>query len=156
MKKLTTLIFTAAIASPFALSTVAIAESQNNMQAGEKQSSSMQGTDNKNASEQRNHTNEPQFGVKPSSAFYATDVIGSNVKHRQSDEDIGEVQDLVIGKDGRIIGVVVTTSGFLGLGGQETGLGWDHIEHSMEDEESVFYTDMEEEALRNSPKYERN
>ncbi|SEN70324.1 PRC-barrel domain-containing protein [Halomonas caseinilytica] len=154
MKKLTTLILYAAIASPFALSTVAVAENQDNMQADEKQSSGMQDANQKNASEQR--TNEPQFSSKPSSAFYATDVIGSNVKHRQSNEGIGEVKDLIIEKDGRIIGVVVTTSGFLGLGGQDTGLGWDHIEHSMEDEESVFYTDMEEEALRNSPKFERD
>ncbi len=69
---------------------------------------------------------------------------------------VGEIQDLVIGEDGRIVGVVVKSGGFLGLGGQDIGLGWDHIEHTMEDDESVFYTDIDEETLRNSPKYERD
>jgi hypothetical protein len=43
-----------------------------------------------------------------------------------------------------------------GLGGQDVGLGWDHIEHTLEDGDSVFYTDIDEETLRNSPVYERD
>lgn len=144
MKKLAILILSAAIAPAFALSTAAIAENHDNEQADDQKSASMQGT------------GEAQLSGKPSGAFYATDVIGNNVKHRGTDENIGEINDLIIGNDGHIVGVVVTTSGFLGLGGQDAGLDWDRIEHSMEDDESMFYTDIDEEALRNSPKYERD
>lgn len=98
---------------------------------------------------------EQYLSIKPAGALYAGDLIGQNVRHRGSGEDVGEIQDLVIGEDGRVVGVVVTTSGFLGLGGQEVGLGWDHIEHTMENEESVFYTDMDEESLKNAPEYVR-
>ncbi len=156
MKKLTALFLSAAIIPAFALSTTAIAENhEDKMKADSEQRSGEQHADEKKHADKK-RTGEAQLSGKPSGAFHATDVIGSNVKHRESDEDVGEIQDLIIGEDGRIVGVVVTTSGFLGLDGQDTGLGWDHIEHSMEDDESVFYTDIDEESLRESPRYERN
>ncbi|WP_181422019.1 PRC-barrel domain-containing protein [Halomonas sp. LBP4] len=145
MKKLTALILSAAIVPALALSTAAMAEDHVEMQPDTKQ----------HVDEQR--TGEQQMSGKPAGAFYADDVIGNTVKHRSSDEDVGKIQDLIIGEDGRIVGVVVKTGGFLGLGGQDIGLGWDHIEHTMEDDESVFYTDnIDEETLRSSPKYERD
>lgn len=139
MKKLTVLILSAAFVPALALSTAAIAEDHDDMQAD---------------AEQR--AGEQQMSGKPAGAFYADDVIGKTIKHRGSDEDVGEIQDLVIGEDGRIVGVVVKSGGFLGLGEEDIGLGWEHIEHTMEDDESVFYTDIDEETLRNSPKYERD
>lgn len=102
------------------------------------------------------HNGEQHLSGKPEGALHADDLIGKTVKHRDSDEDIGEIQDLIIGDDGQILGVVVTTGGFLGLGGQDIGLGWDHLEHAQEDDESVFYVDMEEDALRDAPAYEKD
>ncbi|MGM0433847.1 MAG: PRC-barrel domain-containing protein [Pseudomonadota bacterium] len=92
---------------------------------------------------------------KSAGAVYAEDVIGETVKHRESGEEIGSIQDLVIGEDGRIAGVVITTGAFLGLGGQEVGLSWSELERTMEDDQAVFYVDMDEEELRNAPEYER-
>ncbi|SEP08588.1 PRC-barrel domain-containing protein [Aquisalimonas asiatica] len=138
MKKLTALTLAAALAPALALSSAAFAEDRDDMQA------------------EAEHAGERYMSGKPSGAFYADDMIGKTVKHRGSDEDVGEIRDLVIGEDGRIVGVVVTTGGFLGLGGQDVGLGWDHLEHTMEDDESVFYVDMDEETLRNAPEYERD
>jgi hypothetical protein len=93
---------------------------------------------------------------KPAGALYGDDVIGKSVKLRSSGDDIGEIEDLVIGEDGRVLGAVVTTGGFLGLGGQEIGVGWDHMQHSMEEDDSVFYVDMDEESLQNAPELERD
>lgn len=154
MKKLTALILSAAIVPAFALSTAAIAEEHDEMQPDAEQRAGEQHAGEKRPDEKR--AGEQQMSGKPAGAFYADDVIGNTVKHRGSDEDVGEIQDLVIGEDGQIVGVVVKTDGFLGLGGQDIGLGWDHIEHTMEDDESVFYTDIDEETLRNSPEYERD
>lgn len=166
MKK-RTLILSAAIVPGFALSTAVIAGNHDNTKmdtgntkvdtelradeqvSGQQHDGEKQRTDGKRAGEQ-------QMSGKPVGAFHAEDVIGKTVKHRESDEDVGEIQDLIISEDNRIVGVVVKTSGFLGLGGQHAGLGWDHIERTMEEDESVFYTDIDEEALRNSSKYERD
>ncbi|NYS62019.1 PRC-barrel domain-containing protein [Vreelandella salicampi] len=134
MKKLKTFILSAAIAPAFALSTTAMAENDDAMK----------------------ENGEQLMSSKPTGAFYADDVIGEAIKHRSSEEMIGEVQDLIIGEDGRIIGVVVKTSGFLGLGGQEAGINWEHIERTMEDDEAVLYTEIEEEALREAPEFERD
>lgn len=162
MRKLTALIFAAAIVPAMALSTAAFAEESEDMRAGE-QAEGEQRTGEQAAGEQR--SGEPgtgeqaagkqQLSSRPAGALHADDVIGETLKHRGSGEDVGEIQDLVIGKDGRVVGVVVKTGGFLGLGGQNIGLGWDDIEQATEENESTFYTDMNAETLRNAPDYER-
>lgn len=144
MKKIVALTLAAAIVPVLALGTTAFAQDQ----SGE------QGTDEQHADEQR--TGEQFMSRKPAGALYADDVIGKTVKLRQSGDEIGEIGDLVIGNDGRIIAAVVTTGSFLGLGGQEVSVGWDHMEHSMEDDDSVFYVNMDEEALQNAPEHERD
>ncbi|MFO8045778.1 MAG: PRC-barrel domain-containing protein [Halomonas sp.] len=140
MKKLTAFILSAAFVPALALSTSAIADKHDAKKAdGEQQMSGQQ-----------------QMRSKPAGAFYADDIIGKNIKQRSSDEDIGEIQDLIIGEDGQVLGVVVTTGALLGLGGQEVGLAWDQVEHTVEDDESMFYTNVDEDTLRDSPKYERD
>ena len=186
VKTLTALSFSAALVPALTLGTVAFADEQRGMQSGQQEQRSMQSDQQKQRGMQgdQQHQRRMQGGQqgqggvqggvqdsvqgdqqrageqfmsgKPSGAFYADDVIGKTVKHRASDDDVGEIQDLVIGEDGRILGVVITSGGFLGLGGQDVGLGWDHIEHTMEDGESVFYTDMDEDTLKNAPEYERD
>lgn len=184
IRNLTTLTLSAAIASALALSMPAFAEEgdtmhpgkeqqrageqqpgdeQQQQRAGERQQDDeqWQAGDQQQDDEQWQAGDQQQKGeqyisAKPAGALYSDDVIGKSVKHRGSGEDIGEIQELVIGEDGRIVGAVVTTGGFLGLGGQDVGLGWDHIEHSMEDDESVFFVDIDEETLRNAPEHERD
>ena len=144
MKKLTALIFSAALAPALALSTAALAEDRDDDMLGGEQRGGQE------------RAGEQHLSGKPAGAFYADDIIGNNVKHRGSDEDVGTVQDLIIGDDGRVVGVVIKSGGFLGLGGQNVGLGWDHIQHTQEDDESVLYTDMDKETLQNAPEYERD
>ena len=138
MKTVTALTLSAAIVPALALSGAAFAAEGDDMQ-----SDAMQ------------HSSEQYMGSKPAGAIYADQVIGQTVKHRGSGEDIGQIQDLVIGDDGSIVGVVLTTSNFLGLGGQEVGLSWGQLEHTMEGDESVFYVDMDEEELKNAPEHTR-
>lgn len=139
MKKLTAFILSAAFVPALALSSTAAADQHDDMKENGEQGSA-----------------EQWMTHKPAGAFYADDVIGKNLKHRGSDEEVGDIQDLIIGEDGRILGVVVTTGAFLGLGGQDVGLSWDHVEHTVEDDESVFYTDVDEDTLRDLPEYERD
>ena len=99
---------------------------------------------------------EDQFmRQKPDGAVYAESLIGKPVKHRQSGDVVGEIHDFVIGDNGRIIGVLVVTGGFLGLGGQNVSLRWDQLEHALEDGDALFYTDLDTATMRNAPKYGR-
>lgn len=142
MKKLTSLILSVTIVPALALGTVAFAQDQGSTQ-----------DDQQGIGDQ--HDDKQKMSVKPAGELYADDIIGQTVKHRGSGEDIGEIQDLVIGDDGHIAGVVLTTGDFLGLGGKDVSLDWEQLEHTMEENESVFYVDMDEEALRNAPEHKR-
>ncbi|WP_111657979.1 PRC-barrel domain-containing protein [Isoalcanivorax indicus] len=139
MKKLTTVILSAAIVPLFALGSAAIAQDRDSTQ--------------RNADRQSGE----QFMTRtPAGALYADDVIGADVKNRASGDDIGDVKDLVIGKDGRIVGVVVSTGTTLGLGGRKVSLNWNQLQHAKEDGDLVFYVELSEEALKNAPEHKRN
>ncbi len=153
IKTLIALTFSAALVPALALGTTAFAQDQRDVQ-GDQQQAGEQRSGEQRADQQR--AAEQFMSRKPAGALYADDVIGKTVKHRGSGDDVGEIQDLIIGEDGRIVGVVIKSGGFLGLGGQNVGLGWNHIEHAVEDDESVFYTDMDKKTLRSAAKYERN
>ncbi|MBE0489321.1 MAG: PRC-barrel domain-containing protein [Halomonas sp.] len=149
MKKLTTFILSAAFVPALALSMTVSADKHDTMKADGQQRAHQQGVGEQMMGSQH-------MKGKPAGAFYADDIIGKNIKQRSTDEEIGEIQDLVIGEDGRIVGVVVKTGTFLGLGGQDVGLSWDQIDHVVEDDESLFYTDVDEDTLRESPEFERD
>ena len=135
MKILSALIISAAIVPAMTLSSAAFAESEYDMSGD---------------------TGQQQMSSKPAGALYSDDVIGKSVKHRESGEEIGSIEDLIIGEDGRIAGVVLSTGTFLGLGGQEVGLDWDQLDRSDEDGETAFFVDMSEEQLRNQPEHQRD
>lgn len=138
MKTLTALTLTAAIVPAIAFSSAAFAASDDDMQA-----------------ESEQHSGDQYMSSKPAGAMYGDEIIGRSVKHRESDETIGSIRDLVIDENGQLVGVVLTTSSFLGLGGQEVGMSWSELEHGMEGEESMFFVDIDEETLRNAPALER-
>lgn len=133
MNTLSALILSATLVSAFALSTAAFAESSEDMEA----------------------SGEKYMDSKPEGAMYGEQVIGQSVMHRESNEEIGVIRDLVIDSEGQVAGVVLTTGTFLGLGGQEIGLSWDQLQHTTEGEESMFFVDMDEETLRSAPELER-
>lgn len=98
---------------------------------------------------------------KLAGALYSDEVVGKTIRHRGSGENLGEIRHLILDEDGRIVGVVLTTSSFLGLGGQDIGLAWSQLEHrtlerGADDQESVFYVDIDEDVLRDAPEYERD
>ncbi|WP_208297028.1 PRC-barrel domain-containing protein [Halospina denitrificans] len=148
MKNLTALTLSAALVPALALSTAAFAESDDGMQMQDQERSSEQ-----QRSGMQQSSGEKYLSGKPAGGSYADELIGQSVKHRESGEEIGQIQDLVIGKDGNIAGVVLSTGSFLGLGGQKVGLAWDQLQQSQEENESVFYVDMDEETLRNAPEF---
>jgi len=163
MKKLTALTLAAALVPALALGTAAFAQEQGGEPAdhegiGEEQADEQRDDalrdDELRAGEQRD--DEQFMSRKPAGALYTDGVIGKTVKHRESGDNVGEIKDLIIGDDGRVLGAVITTGGFLGLGGQDVSLGWDHLERVMEDDRSVFYVDMDKETLRNAPEHERD
>jgi sporulation protein YlmC with PRC-barrel domain len=87
--------------------------------------------------------------------FRADNLIGSSVKNRQ-DEEIGQISDLLLDRDGNVKGLVVGVGGFLGVGDRDVALQWDAIELTTdEDGEPVARVDMDQQTLENAPEFQR-
>ena len=99
---------------------------------------------------------EPFIGYAPAGAFHAGDVIGKAVKDRRSGDEVGEIDDLVISADGRILGVLITTGRIWGLGGMNIGLHWAHLDRELEADDAEFYVDMNQATLESAPMHERD
>lgn len=56
----------------------------------------------------------------------AEQMLDTDVRGPQG-EEIGEVKDIIVGKDGRISKVIVEVGGFLEIGDQHIGVPWNHV-----------------------------
>jgi sporulation protein YlmC with PRC-barrel domain len=87
--------------------------------------------------------------------FRADHLIGSRVKNQQ-DEEIGEISDLLLDRDGNVVGLVVGVGGFLGVGERDVALSWDAIELTTdEDGEPIARVDVDQQTLEQAPEFER-
>jgi hypothetical protein len=64
--------------------------------------------------------------AQQSGEWRASKLVGLNV-YNDSNEKIGDINELISGKDGKIQTVVIGVGGFLGLGEHRVGLTWDQI-----------------------------
>lgn len=55
-------------------------------------------------------------------------LIGSDVRNRSDDENIGTVDDILIGQDGRPLAAVISVGGFLGIGEKDVAVDWNDVE----------------------------
>ena len=83
------------------------------------------------------------------------DLLGSrlmdlNVKNAQ-DETVGEIDDIVIGADGRITHVIVSTGGVLGVGAKKVQLPWSDLKVDASGEKAT--SSMTAEQLKSAPEY---
>jgi sporulation protein YlmC with PRC-barrel domain len=84
---------------------------------------------------------EPPATPPPSDAIIAAEnatdmradkLIGTSVYNTEG-EEVGEVEDIVFDKDGKIVGVVLKVGGMLGIGGKSVGIRWDEVKVSPDD-----------------------
>jgi len=85
---------------------------------------------------------EPPATPPPADAIIAAEgatdmradkLIGTSVYNTEG-EKVGDVQDIVFDKDGKIVGVVLKVGGLLGIGGKSVGIKWDEVKVSPADE----------------------
>ena len=90
--------------------------------------------------------------------YLATNLIGETVYNGTADnaENIGDVNDLVIDKDGNIQAVVVGVGGFLGLGEKNVALEFDKISWAERDGDRWIVVDASKESLEGLPEFDRS
>lgn len=111
---------------------------------------------------------EPQAGQ-----FYGSDLIGMRIYRAERDydnwsevdagaeaewDDIGEINDLIISKDGELDAVILGIGGFLGIGERDVAIQMDNIRvlHEKGDSDDRFLVvNATAEQLGEVPAYER-
>jgi sporulation protein YlmC with PRC-barrel domain len=107
---------------------------------------------------------------QPGDYLARQDLIGTSVRNAQN-ENVGEVDDLVIDKTGRVKGVVVGVGGFLGVGEKHVAMAWNELRLREPTEGSgspdaartmtdalrrpVLMANVTREQLREAPEFKR-
>lgn len=106
-----------------------------------------------------------QPSAQQAQGLYATeDIIGSDVYHvDNTDEDVGDVENILLDDEGKISALVLSTGGLWGIGGDEVVVGIEHFSMETERDESAGFgqgaiihrimVDATEEELENFPSY---
>ncbi len=99
--------------------------------------------------------------AQPATAFVTTQAPeewrANNYLGRQvvnaSGEKIGDVNDLIFDKTGKISTVIVGIGGFLGMGEKNVGLGYEALTYTEKDGQRVIMVPLAKEALMSAPAY---
>jgi len=88
------------------------------------------------------------------SQLTADHLIGMDVRNPQNDK-IGEIEDLLLDADMRVVGVVVSAGGFLGMGDRNVALNRDQVQIVTRGErnERVATVNMTKEQLKAAPEF---
>jgi sporulation protein YlmC with PRC-barrel domain len=97
-------------------------------------------------------TTAPAAGM-PAGALHAKDMLGLNVR-TPNNENVGEISDIVMTKEGSADGVVVDVGGFLGMGAKPVMLGWDSLQVTKDENGKLAaVANLSREQLQQMPEY---
>ncbi len=87
------------------------------------------------------------------SHWRASDAMGQAVYNR-ANEKIGDVEELLIDGDGRILAAVVGVGGFMGIGEQKVAVTYRSFQMTRDQAgKTRLVVDIDKEALKNAPAY---
>ncbi len=94
----------------------------------------------------------------PDGAVRADNIIGKTLHTRADDEDIGRIDDLILDGSGKIVAVVVSVGGVLGMGQHNVAVSWDNIQRRVNDDRDGYrYTvNATKDQMRNAPEYDKD
>jgi sporulation protein YlmC with PRC-barrel domain len=84
--------------------------------------------------------------------FLASDLTGATVYNPQ-DESIGDVNDVIVSRDGKVDGVVIGVGGFLGIGEKDVAIKMNQIKMMDTDTGVKLVLDMTKDQLAAAPEF---
>lgn len=97
-------------------------------------------------------TNEQAITSLPSGALPISDYYNQSVYDNQ-DNKVGDVNDLLVDKDGRIGAAIVGVGGFLGAGEKNVAVPFNALKLTEKNGKRYLVMDTTKEALNNAPGY---
>jgi sporulation protein YlmC with PRC-barrel domain len=92
-------------------------------------------------------TNHPLAGE-----IRVSDMNGATVYDAEN-QSIGEIKDIVIGKDGRVAAVILHVGATLGVGGRYVAVGINDLKIAIRDAKPRFTVDMSKDQLKTAQTY---
>ena len=83
----------------------------------------------------------------------ASALLNENVVNA-ANETIGDVNDLLLDKNGKVASVIVGVGGFLGMGEKNVALNFDQIKFTNNGNDLVVTSDATKETLQSAPAYD--
>lgn len=111
-------------------------------------------TETKPAEEKMASDSERFLESQEQDQLLASRLIGQNA-FNAAGQSVGNVNDLVIGKEGDVQAVVIGVGGFLGLGEKRVAINFDQIKESGGFSGDRLVLGMSEEDLRAAPEFKR-
>lgn len=96
----------------------------------------------------------PDFSVRenmPEHSQAQAAILGQPL-HDVRGTRIGEIENLVVDRNGKVVSVIVGIDRLLGLTEERVEVEWRHLRLEMRDKDAAFVTDLSRDDLRNLPK----
>lgn len=94
----------------------------------------------------------PSGSAMTSGEMSAKDLIGTNVKNNQGDT-VGEVEDLLVDKDGRVTHAILSVGGFLGVGDKRVEVPLDEMQIQANGKQITY--NVTKDQLKQQPEYKK-
>ena len=91
--------------------------------------------------------------------LFTNDLIGAKVTgisgavENPEKQNIGEIDSLIIDKQGRMVGVILSVGGFLGIGDKLVGIKWDELNIATAEDGIKISASLDKALLEQAPKY---
>lgn len=96
---------------------------------------------------------EGQIFEQSPDTYLASTLMAATI-YNNSDEEVGDVNDMIVTSDGSIKGVVIGVGGFLGVGEKDVAVELSRVEMALDDDgEPYFKADLTEEELEAAPAF---
>ena len=92
--------------------------------------------------------------VPPEKMMTDKDLVGTTV-YGANDENIGEIGDVVLAKEGKVDAVIIDVGGFLGMGEKPVAVGFDKLSFMADkDGKKYLYTPFTKDQLEAQPAFD--
>jgi sporulation protein YlmC with PRC-barrel domain len=141
-----------ALAAALGLSTAALAQTSDQQQTIP-QAEQTQGQTPEPA--QTADTAQPPDGIIPmqdQNTFLTSNLIGATI-YNSKDETVGDINDVIVSRDGKVDGVVVGVGGFLGLGEKDVAIEMSKLKMVETDTGLKLVFDANRDELAAAPEF---
>jgi hypothetical protein len=98
-------------------------------------------------------TGQPMWYSHQADEMRASKLIGTKVVNT-ANETIGDINEIVLGKDGKVAAVIIGVGGLLGMGEREVAMNFDSIRMSRDSNNNLVLTvNANKDVLKAAPEW---